>query len=305
MLLRTAIALPKREGADMAFTSIAALAAGAEATTALVLGAVTEVGMTMTLVGAVTGNKDLLQIGAVMGAVGGIGGAIVGATDAAAATATGADAVNSFDSGAMQGLVGGASDSGAAIGATNALSDADYSSADWSRVGGDTTATTSPVATSTVEAQPLTDTTTQSTAVTQPVAQSTSTTAATATPTTTTSTDVAGAQAPTGATSPAGAQAPITPVDDAWGPNDSIVNPSHAWAPATSDSLFSKFSDWATKNKTLFNAGVQVIGGGLNGMNQRDIADQKMALQRDMWNRANSVGTFSPTATGIVGRAAA
>jgi hypothetical protein len=289
----------------MAFSSIAALAAGAEATTALVLGAVTEVGVTMTVVGAVTGSKDLMQIGAVMGAVGGIGGAIAGGATAAA----GADAVNSFDSGAMQGLVNGASDAAdtaSSIGATNALSDANYSGADLSRFGGDTT---SPVATSTVQAQPLAPASTTAaptTTATQAVDQ-TAVQPITPPPGATVN-DVTGAQAPNGVTEPVGAQGPADVSTPYSNPTDMRLANGTQQPPGgpdlTSDSLFSKFSDWATKNKTLFNAGVQVIGGGLSGMNQRDIADQKMALQRDMWNRANSVGTFSPTATGIVGRAA-
>jgi hypothetical protein len=292
----------------MAFTSIAALAAGAEATTALVLGAVTEVGVTMTVVGAVTGSKDLMQIGAVMGAVGGIGGAIAGGATAAAAA--GADAVNSFDSGAMQGLVNGASgavDTGASIGAANALSDGNYAGADMSQFGGDTT---SPVATSTVQAQPLAPASTTAaptTTVTQ-AADQTSVQPITPPPGASVN-DVAGAQAPTGVTEPVGAQGPADVSTPYSNPTDMRLASGTQQPPGgpdlTSDSLFSKFSDWATKNKTLFNAGVQVIGGALSGMNQRDIADQKMALQRDMWNRANSAGTFAPTTTGIVGRAAA
>jgi hypothetical protein len=289
----------------MAFASIIALAAGETATTALVLSAVAEVGTTMTLVGAVTGDKSLMKIGAVMGVVGGIGGAIAGGATAAA---SGADAVNSFDSGAMQGIINGSTDTGASIGAANALSDGSYSGADWTQTGIPAGATTSPVATSTVQGQPLaTDAAAQATpvtqSVTQPITDATNTTTVTGTQPATYQT---GVQAPTGA------QAPNSPADDVPNPTDQRLASNTQRPPGgpnlTSDSLFSQFSDWASKNKTLFNAGVQVIGGGLSGMNQRDLADQKMQLQRDMWNRANSVGTFAPTTipkTGIIGSAAA
>lgn len=66
----------------MAFTSITALAAGQAVNAALVLGAMVEVGTVMTVVGAVTGNKDIAKIGGTMALVGGVGGLIAGAGSA-------------------------------------------------------------------------------------------------------------------------------------------------------------------------------------------------------------------------------
>jgi hypothetical protein len=40
----------------------------------MVLTAVAEVGTALTVVGAVTGNKDMMKVGGVMGLVGGVGG---------------------------------------------------------------------------------------------------------------------------------------------------------------------------------------------------------------------------------------
>lgn len=61
----------------MAETAIVAILAGSEAvTTALVLTAVTEVGVAMSVVGMVTGNEDLMNVGATLGLVGGVGGLI-------------------------------------------------------------------------------------------------------------------------------------------------------------------------------------------------------------------------------------
>jgi hypothetical protein len=79
----------------MAFTAIVALAAGAEVTAPLVLAAVAEVGTAMTVVGAVTGSKDLMKVGGIMGLVGGVGGMVAGAAGGAAGAAGTADAASS------------------------------------------------------------------------------------------------------------------------------------------------------------------------------------------------------------------
>lgn len=78
----------------MAFAAIGALIAGAEVTAPLVLGSIAEVGTAMTVVGAITGSKDLMKVGGVMGLVGGVGGFVAGGMGAGAdaAAAGGADA---------------------------------------------------------------------------------------------------------------------------------------------------------------------------------------------------------------------
>lgn len=60
------------------FTSTAALLAGATEA-AVVLGAVAEVGMAVSVVGAVTGEEDLVKAGSIMGLVGGVGSMAMGA----------------------------------------------------------------------------------------------------------------------------------------------------------------------------------------------------------------------------------
>jgi hypothetical protein len=72
----------------VAFASIAALASGAAATTTLVLGAIAEVGLALTVVGTVTGNEKLAKIGGVLGLVGGVGSLISSATSGAASGAS-------------------------------------------------------------------------------------------------------------------------------------------------------------------------------------------------------------------------
>lgn len=77
----------------MAFSAVGALVGGAAASTTLVLGAIAEVGMTMSVVGAVVGDKKLMKIGAVLGVVGGVGGMIARAgTAAASSVSAGAEA---------------------------------------------------------------------------------------------------------------------------------------------------------------------------------------------------------------------
>lgn len=59
---------------------VTAVAAAFEvgATAAVIMTAVSEVGMAMTVVGGLTGNKDLMKVGGVLGIAGGIGGAAAG-----------------------------------------------------------------------------------------------------------------------------------------------------------------------------------------------------------------------------------
>ena len=97
----------------MAFTAVGALIAGQAATATLVLAAVTEVGLAMTLVGAVTGNKTLLKVGGVLSMVGGVGGMINGALSGAASGAAaeagasaGLDAASAEAAGAYGGAAG-------------------------------------------------------------------------------------------------------------------------------------------------------------------------------------------------------
>ena len=72
----------------MAELAVVALVAGeAAVTAATVLTAVAQVGTAMSIVGAVTGNKDLTKIGGTMALVGGVGSMAAGAMSGAAADA--------------------------------------------------------------------------------------------------------------------------------------------------------------------------------------------------------------------------
>lgn len=117
----------------MAFTAVTALVAAETVTATMVLAAVAQVGTAMTIVGAVTGNKELTKIGGTMALVGGIGGMAAGAmgaaTDAAATTVldeaaskAGSDALTaSLDQGANA-MATGATDAATAQASADQLS---------------------------------------------------------------------------------------------------------------------------------------------------------------------------------------
>lgn len=271
----------------MAFTSISALVAGAEVTAGLVLGAIAEVGLAMTVVGGVTGNKDLMKIGGAMSLIGGVGGMINGAVNGAAgAAAGGADAATSaaWSTGA-EGLgqdvlsnVGGAaadvgtqaiSSSVPAVGdlATSSLAPADMSIAS-QMTGSQMPAAASEAATSGATA-----------AVDLP--------------------GPAGVEAPTG---PAGAQGPSTPFE--MNPTDSRLAAGTQSAPMSSGSFFDRFSGWANKNKALFQGGMQLLGGAMQGANQSAMWNEKMALEKQRLQQSSygsQIGNFAPRAGIIAG----
>jgi hypothetical protein len=282
----------------MAFTGIAALVAG-EVTAVTVLAAVAEVGTIMTVVGAVTGSKDLMKIGAVMGMVGGIGGFIAGGATAGAEAATGAlseDATNAaLDSASQEALSSYGGDAAMQASQQAGIQSMEQG-ASQGLVGSQVAAPVADVAP--VAQQAVTATPIQPGEVSAPAQQTVN--------------DVVGAQAPNGVTAPVGAEGPADLTTPYSNPTDMRLANGMQTTPggpaSTSDSLFSRFSDWANKNKTLVNSGMQVVGGAMKGMNDASMFDQKMQLQRDMWNRANSVGSFSPSLlpqTGLIGKAAA
>jgi hypothetical protein len=290
----------------MAFTAVAALAAGEAATATLVLAAVAEVGTALTVVGAITGSKDLMKIGAVMGMVGGIGGAIAGGASAAGAeAATGAlsdEATNAaLDSASQEALSSYGGDAAMQASQQAGIQSMEQG-ASQGLVGSQVAAPVADVAP--VAQQAVTATPIQPGEVSAPAQQTVN--------------DVVGAQAPNGVAAPVGAQGPADLVTPYTNPTDMRLangkqtTPGGAMAPSgpasTSDSLFARFSDWANKNKEVANAGLQTVGGLFKGANDRSMFNEKIALQRDMWNRANNVGSFAPSLlpqTGLIGKAAA
>lgn len=258
----------------MAFTTIAGLAAGTTAvTTATVLAAVAEVGLALTVVGAVTGNKTLLKIGGVMSLVGGVGGMIAGATSGAAGAAGGlteagtasaleaasAEAMGAYGGtaaaeAATQGIVGGME--GAVSAGTDMLAPAMDSG--FASSAGQMSMTPPAAESSGIVSQTQAAPTVNDIATPQGVQMQTPT----------------GPQAPTGVKAPTGAT-----------------------APTDSGSFFGKFSSFAEKNKTLFNSGLKVVGGMMEGANEGEMWDEKMALERDRLKQSsygNTTSNFAP-----------
>lgn len=276
----------------MAFTAIATLVGGAEVTATLVLAAVAEVGTALTIVGAVTGNKDLLKIGGAMALVGGVGGMINGAVSGAGAAGGAAESIESASS-LADSAYGGA-----------AAADASHL-AGVAEMGGDaggiiSGAQGAETATSLGDAA-MPGAPTSSMPATTEAAQPATVDVA---PQPTTVNDVTGAQAPQG---PAGAQSPTTPYDS--NPTDIRLANNTQTAPQSSSNFLKSFSEFAEKNKTLLSSGMQLVGGAMKGASDRDMWNQKMALEQQKVNQTsygNTVGSFGARPnSGIIGGARA
>jgi hypothetical protein len=275
----------------MAFTAVAAIISGAEVTATLVLAAATEIGTAMTVIGAVTGNKDLMKIGGAIAMVGGVGGlingAVSGAAGAAAEGATAGGTAESIDAAASMAdaAFGGAAAGEAAQQA--GISQMEAAAGQAGNVGADlATNVAAPAVQAPIQA-------TAPTATGSGIVGS-----AVEAPAPTLQAPEVGA--PMG---PAGAQAPITPADydvgGRFGPDNLDVggglNPGSA--PQDSTSFFNNFSTWANKNKTLLSSGMQLAGGALKGANDGRMWDQKMQLERDrlaQTSHGSEVGIFAP-----------
>jgi hypothetical protein len=269
--------------------------AGGEAVTAtLVLTAVAEVGTALTVVGAVTGNKDLMKIGGVMSLVGGVGGLIAGAGDAAGVAAEGV-AGNAAQEGFR------ASEIAAENAGEGALTDAATSAA--TDVGGAVQAeqAVAPAANVAQTAQ-------------GPIDANPAQTAATSTPDSLNAPQAAQTQAaqsadPNAISTPQGVQQvqAQTPADVAtpYGntPQETLrtseISARNA-APQSSGSFWSSILKFANDNSKLLNTATTLVGGALKGASEADMFQQKLQFQRDQWNRANSAGTYAPTTRGIV-----
>lgn len=273
----------------MAFTAVGALIAGEAVTATLVLSAVAEVGMALTVVGGVVGSKDLMKIGAAMSLVGGVGGMIAGATSGAAGAAGAAGeaaAGSAMDAAAAEALTAGASD--AAINATTDGLLADIS--------GQAASSALPA--------------TQMAGLEAPAINNPSAFTAPQTPSQTLQSDLNVTPDSTATVTPnetagQGAKDVMTPADananakDVLLQNKAVSSPMNA--PESSGNFFSRMGKFANDNKTLFSAGLQLAGGALKGANYTKMWNEKMAFHREQAARANSVGNFAPRAGIIAG----
>lgn len=275
----------------MAFTAVGALIAGAEVTAAVVLAAVTEIGVAMTVVGAVTGSKDLMKIGGVMSLVGGVGGFIAGAAGGTAGAAGLSEAGTSaaFDVAGTEALAGSTFSSPAAELAANAADQAALGGIEGASEGIVSSGIQAPAAASAAPGAEM------------PAAQS----AAAPTQAAPTVNDVAGVQGP-GA--PQGAQMPVGPgeVSNPYSnPTDMRLAAGTQTAPQNATSFFDGFGAWANKNSTLLSSGMQLGGGLLKGAAEGDMWDKKMGLEQQKVNQTSFGNQTGRYQTGIVGGARA
>lgn len=274
----------------MAFTAVGALIVGETAVTAtLVLAAVAEVGMALTVVGAITGSKDLMKIGGVLGLVGGVGGMIAGGMSGAAAGA-----------GAAEGAAGSAAEGVAdtALNGSDLMSNAFTESGATGAGGFGGTAASTTGAMPELAASMPNPTDMRLAAGTQSTPGGLVSDAMGPTPAAT----VNDVSTPAGPQAPQGPQAPSSPADLNANPLDGRLQAGTATtpgnAPVSSGKFWSSFSDFADKNKTLLSGGMQLLGGAMNGANQRDMWNQKMQLDQQNLQRVsygNQVGNFAPT----------
>ena len=272
----------------MAFTSVAALIGGAAVETALVLSAITEIGIASTIVGAVTGNKSLLKLGGVMSLVGGVGGMLAGASGGAAAAGEGvlgdaaaADAMSMTVPTAEQ-----AASAGLDLGSTaaDAMSVTVPTEAASSMSGLDIAPSATPAAAPWEANYPAAEV-----APATPVAPSAVSQAAP---------DVAQNAATPGSNIAAPAPATAPSSDMTTGDFARTDRAMSQYAPVKSQSYFDSILDFVKKNKEVSNSILQLGGGLLKGMSDSSIADKKFALEQqalDQKKYGNQVATYKPT----------
>jgi hypothetical protein len=276
----------------MAFTGITALVAG-DFAAATVLSAIAEIGTVMTVVGGITGSKDLLKFGGAMALVGGVGGMVNGAIGGA--TAVGADAAAAGAEG-LDAASAAANTAGAAYEATGTAGGI------MDGLGGADSALSTDAASAVTDPSQLT-TPSQDMAQSLNQAPSVNPTDSRLADSTQSSPldSIPGAQDPNGAVMPpgaVGAQAPITPYDNPLNPTDmrlangTQTTPGNG-TPVSTGSFLDKLGDLVKKNSAL----LQLGGGALKGMNDRSMWDQKMALEQQRVNQTsygNTVASQTP-----------
>jgi hypothetical protein len=291
----------------MAFTSIAALASGAAATTTLVLGAIAEVGLAMTVVGGVTGNKSLMKVGAVLGLVGGIGGMInsaaSGTASGASMAATGADVASVGEAGWGMGLDSATTGSGAleamagdslASSASGFLGEGASSGiTSWDALVTDAQQTAFGAIDQAAGATTQATQTDALIGVNEPMSATK---------------DVYGNLNATQATEPARQSLAPTTQDmigeevtgkfDMNGSDvmDEAFNGTGAGGfgggAVDQKSWFSKIMDWAKKNEKLATSAMTLMSGGLSGMGQMKQAEMAQEANRMRYGYGNQVANF-------------
>ena len=291
------------------FPAVAALVGGtvaAGAMAATVFAAVTEIGIASTVVGAITGNKNLMKVGAVLGAVGGLGGLAASALGGAAEGAVlgagedvlSAGAVNGADAMSDAFVASGAEGAG---GFQSAISDVVNNGA--SAYNEILPETSSPTADTTLTGDSAADKIVDPAAEVKPETPETITTQSnTGQPAPDTSmtvqnnsTNALDGQTDLGKVDPiTGQEQASTPTSGDLSRSDRLAALS---APQTADSYFKNFMDFIKQNKEVSNGIMQLGGGLLKGMGESSLADKKMAIEQQKVNQSsygNQVAMYKP-----------
>jgi len=293
----------------MAFATIAAAVTANTAITAtMIFAAVAEVGTILTVVGAVTGDEELMKIGGTIGLIGGVGGLASGAmglgasaADAAATTVTDAATASSNVANSLDGF--------------ESLADATTSGLSDAATVGNPIATNSVAGSALPEVAPL-----PATDAVQQVAQPTQAAASApvaADPIAVSAPSVNGSPASMDVQSPATSGTPYTSPTGSTGsvPGGSGVdgyqgNNLSSYSSATpsqnSNSFFGQIKDFMKDpgNKALVDTGMKFGLGAVQGAASGQFNQARVDLARQQQNWGNSVGNTSRT-TGIINGARA
>lgn len=264
----------------MAFTAITALAtAGTAASATMVFAAVAQLGTIMSIVGAVTGSKDLMKFGGFMSLAGGLGGFAAGGLTAGGAAASAGELASASAADVAGGMV---PEFATDVAYQSGLQGADALATGieaGSAVGSALPDIGQVAANMPVEApQGIVSQPAVSADVMQPTAMPTP--------------DVA--MTPTTPTAPAPADMSIGAPPSPYGE----VGNYNAPTKVASGDYFSRIGGWLNDNKGL----VQIGGNVLSGMQKSDQFDQQMDLQN---RRLAQTGYGSATARsygGIISR---
>lgn len=288
----------------MGLPAIAAILAGSEVTGTLALAAITEIGTVMTVVGAVTGSKDLMKTGAVMGLVGGVGGAI------ASSSAAGETALSeTLSGGATDGAFNAAKDSAAydaSVSAESALNDAVQGTGTTSfneaaaNAGNDealqgiigsqrnASSLSQPDVLSSSSASPdLASTQIQGSTPVAPDANTVTGAVAPTSPATPMGTDANAINTPGGSTY-------SNPLDQRLA-NGTATTPGGAPSTGNSSSFFDKFTNFVNNNKTFTDNATKLGLGLMSGAATSQYNEGRLAIERQKLAFGNSVGNFSPS----------
>lgn len=273
----------------MAFTGVVALATAETVTAVMVFTAVAEVGIALTVMGMVTGDKNMTQTGAMMSAVGGVGTGLLSASGTTAATAASETAASSVageaaaDAAALSAAEATAAGAGSAAPAANAVSAGAIPGEALSNGAGSIEAM-APNAAAPVADSAAAGATTMPTAApidTMPVG--------------------------TGSTVSNGV-ADSTWVNDVGSAFDPMAEAAKASGKTSSDSFFSGVGKvWNGLGAQGQAGAIQLVGGAFKGANDREMFDEQMDLKnRELALRSygNTVASYKKS-QGIINSAKA